>query len=123
VQRKKLYSDILERFININVTSAALREIDRYGGVDEYLLNAPKLESETGEKLKKILEFKIKSASRTGQKVGIDLFLDKHSQLKETIETSTKTLSEGEKLAKLVSEIDQTSNSLPNSNASPQELR
>lgn len=62
VQRKKLWSDILQRPIDINVTTHALRQIDRVGGVDNYLLHTPsvKLASETGDRLRKLLQDKAK---------------------------------------------------------------
>eukprot|EP00299_Pterocystis_sp_00344_P005714 c17454_g1_i1.p1 GENE.c17454_g1_i1~~c17454_g1_i1.p1 ORF type:complete len:152 (-),score=28.49 c17454_g1_i1:15-470(-) len=38
VQSKRLWSDILNRFIHFNVTTNVLRTIDKKGGLDSYLL-------------------------------------------------------------------------------------
>ena len=38
VQRKRLYSEALGELVRLNVTTHALRCIDRYGGLDRYLL-------------------------------------------------------------------------------------
>ena len=38
-ERKRLYSEILDRMIPIQVTSHALRCIDKAGGLDNYVLN------------------------------------------------------------------------------------
>ncbi|KAF1991402.1 hypothetical protein K402DRAFT_308506, partial [Aulographum hederae CBS 113979] len=38
VQRKKLFSVALNRFIRVKLTARALRTIDKVGGLDEYLL-------------------------------------------------------------------------------------
>ncbi|KAI9833398.1 MAG: 39S ribosomal protein L24, mitochondrial [Phylliscum demangeonii] len=42
VQSKRLWSDALNRFIRIRVTTRALRTIDKVGGLDEYLLGDSK---------------------------------------------------------------------------------
>lgn len=62
VQRKALWSDLLGRSISLNVTTAALRNIDRLGGLDEYILNTPpsKLASEKGEALRRQLNAQLK---------------------------------------------------------------
>lgn len=36
--RKHLHSDILDRKVSLNVTARVLRTIDKYGGLDQYLL-------------------------------------------------------------------------------------
>ncbi|ORX52014.1 hypothetical protein DM01DRAFT_235485, partial [Hesseltinella vesiculosa] len=38
VQTKKIYSDALQRFFQLKVTTAVLRTIDKKGGLDKYLL-------------------------------------------------------------------------------------
>lgn len=40
VQRKRLYSAALAESIPIKMTMAALRDVDKAGGLDEYLLKA-----------------------------------------------------------------------------------
>lgn len=47
VQRKRLYSDALGKFLRVRVTARVLRTIDKCGGLDEYLL---------GEKSQRIKE-------------------------------------------------------------------
>jgi large subunit ribosomal protein L28 len=41
VQYKKLYSEVLDEMIKFHVTASALRSIDKYGGLDNYLLKSP----------------------------------------------------------------------------------
>ncbi|KAG0175363.1 39S ribosomal protein L24, mitochondrial [Apophysomyces sp. BC1034] len=38
IQSKKLFSESLQRFIDLKVTTAVLRTIDKKGGLDKYLL-------------------------------------------------------------------------------------
>lgn len=54
VHRKKLYSELLDESFHINVTTAALRTIDKMGGLDNYILYTKdeKLDSLFGLKLK-----------------------------------------------------------------------
>ena len=40
VQKKRLYSEILDEMVNFHVTTSALRTIDKYGGVDNYLMKS-----------------------------------------------------------------------------------
>lgn len=59
---------MLGRCISINVTTAALRLIDRHGGVDNYLLNTPdeELASAAGSTLKrKLLDTQQRNAYET----------------------------------------------------------
>ncbi|KAL2643856.1 hypothetical protein R1flu_011443 [Riccia fluitans] len=48
VQTKRLFSLALDKYIRVNITTHALRCIDKAGGIDEYLLNIPdrKLEND-----------------------------------------------------------------------------
>ncbi|XP_022751819.1 uncharacterized protein LOC111300457 [Durio zibethinus] len=50
VQQKRLFSYILDRHIQVKVTTHALRCIDKAGGIDEYLLKTPyhKMDTEMG---------------------------------------------------------------------------
>ncbi|PSC73390.1 54S ribosomal mitochondrial [Micractinium conductrix] len=45
---KRLYSHVLQRMVQLRVTAAALRDIDKVGGIDAYILNTPdkKLQSD-----------------------------------------------------------------------------
>lgn len=38
VQFKKVYSEVLDEMVQFHVTTSALRTIDKYGGLDNYLL-------------------------------------------------------------------------------------
>ena len=40
IQTKKLYSDSLQQFIKMKVSTKALRSIDKAGGLDSYLMKA-----------------------------------------------------------------------------------
>ena len=40
VQHKRVYSEILDEMIPFHITTSALRSIDKYGGLDEYLLKS-----------------------------------------------------------------------------------
>lgn len=54
VHRKRLWSDILQRFVRINVTTRVLRWMDKVGGLDNYLLKTrdDKIDSIKGNKIK-----------------------------------------------------------------------
>jgi len=41
LQSKSLLSDTLGKSIRFRVTTSAMRTVERYGGLDEYLLNTP----------------------------------------------------------------------------------
>ena len=40
VQYKRVYSEVLDEMIKFHITTSALRSIDKYGGLDEYLLRS-----------------------------------------------------------------------------------
>lgn len=40
LQKKKVYSEILDEMIPFHLTTSALRSIDKMGGLDEYLLRS-----------------------------------------------------------------------------------
>ena len=40
VQEKRVYSEILDAMIPFHLTTSALRSIDKYGGLDQYLLKS-----------------------------------------------------------------------------------
>lgn len=54
MQRKRLWSDALGRHVRIHLTTAVLRTIDFYGGLDNYLLQTSdrKIDSVLGSQLK-----------------------------------------------------------------------
>lgn len=54
VQKKLFYSEILDRYIKVNVTTTTLKKIKYYGTFDNYILVSPpgKLMSYFGEYLK-----------------------------------------------------------------------
>ncbi len=57
VQRKRLYSATLGRQLAVSVTTTALRSIDRFGGLDEYVLRSQQgqMRSAFGERLRRTL--------------------------------------------------------------------
>lgn len=66
VQRKRLYSAALDESIPIKMTMAALRDVDKAGGLDEYLLKQSSLKhlGEFGLHLKaQILEARAENAA------------------------------------------------------------
>lgn len=40
VQYKRVYSEVLDEMVPFHITTSALRSIDKYGGLDEYLLKS-----------------------------------------------------------------------------------
>lgn len=58
VQKKKYYSEILDNTIDIRLTTAAMRCIDKAGGFDAYIYHTPekKLQSMLGMALKRRLK-------------------------------------------------------------------
>lgn len=54
IQPKKLYSASLDQTLKLKVTTAVLREMDRCGGLDQYLLKRWKSEKETEMMLGKL---------------------------------------------------------------------
>jgi len=49
VFKKRLYSEILDEMIRFHVTAKALRTIDKYGGLDNYLLHNKHIKDGEGE--------------------------------------------------------------------------
>ncbi|KAI7902596.1 uncharacterized protein BX663DRAFT_63433 [Cokeromyces recurvatus] len=67
VQNKKLYSESLSKFIEVKVTTAVMRTIDKKGGLDKYLLETrdKNLFSEKALELKsKILQHNKRQADK-----------------------------------------------------------
>ena len=66
VHPAKLWSAILARPISINCTAAALRAVDRAGGVDNYLLRTSdeRLASAAGTRLRRLLLDTLKRDAR-----------------------------------------------------------
>ncbi len=74
VHRKRLWSDVLQRFVRINVTSRVLRWMDKVGGLDNYLLKTrdDKIDSIKGNKIKlEILRKLEKKANATAATVSV----------------------------------------------------
>ena len=63
VQRKRLWSQTMACWLRFNVTTHALRCIDKAGGIDAYLLRTPetKLNSIAGANAKRMLQDHIAS--------------------------------------------------------------
>ncbi|BDA43120.1 probable 50S ribosomal protein L28 at N-terminal half [Coccomyxa sp. Obi] len=72
VQSKAIYSEALDRMVRLNVTTAAMRTIDKYGGLDAYLLETPdeKLASDVGSKLKEQIRAALVKQKQQGQTSG-----------------------------------------------------
>jgi len=71
VQRKRLFSAILDKPVTISVTTTALRTIDRFGGLDEYILRSQpgQLKSAFGETLRRELKKHAESAEKYKERV------------------------------------------------------
>mmetsp|Transcript_1505 Transcript_1505/g.5156 ORF Transcript_1505/g.5156 Transcript_1505/m.5156 type:complete len:123 (-) Transcript_1505:1188-1556(-) len=69
VQSKRLYSETFEQMIPLKVTTAALRAIDRSGGLDKYLLRTrdDRLASLKGIQLKDALMRRLEKLARDGE--------------------------------------------------------
>ena len=67
VQKKKYYSEILDTTIDIRLTTAAMRWIDKAGGFDAYIYHTPekKLESKLGMALKERMQDVVKKFDLT----------------------------------------------------------
>ena len=46
MQMKRIYSEVLDEMLRFHVTTSALRTIDKYGGLDNYLLNSRHVSTE-----------------------------------------------------------------------------
>ncbi|KAI9477103.1 hypothetical protein BDB00DRAFT_859421 [Zychaea mexicana] len=69
VQSKKLYSETLQKFLELKVTTSVLRTIDKKGGLDQYLLETrdKNLFSEKAVQLKNsVLKQQQKNSPTTG---------------------------------------------------------
>lgn len=53
VHRKRLYSETFDKMIRFQVTTSALKAIDKYGGLDNYLLHSPYVTEGVGHMWKK----------------------------------------------------------------------
>ncbi|KAL4423073.1 hypothetical protein ABPG77_005878 [Micractinium sp. CCAP 211/92] len=73
VHNKRLYSHILDSMVRLRVTTAALRNIDKAGGIDAYILNTPdsKLQSDTAVELRqRMIRQLLKESARAEQQPG-----------------------------------------------------
>ncbi|CEF97699.1 Ribosomal protein L28 [Ostreococcus tauri] len=68
VQKKRVYSELLERMIPMRVTTKALRCMDKAGGLDEYILKTrdDKLASEFAIALKAQLRAALRAKEASG---------------------------------------------------------
>ena len=68
VQKKKMYSELLDKDFKIPVTTSVLRTIEKYNGFDNYILNYPVRKfqahgSEIALDLRKQMQEKLKESS------------------------------------------------------------
>ncbi|KAL4448563.1 hypothetical protein ABPG75_005782 [Micractinium tetrahymenae] len=67
---KRLYSHILDRMVQLRVTTAALRNIDKAGGIDAYIMNTPdsKLQSDAAVELRqRMIRRLLRESHKAGQ--------------------------------------------------------
>ena len=67
VFRKRLYSEILDEMIQFHVTTSALRTIDKYGGLDNYLLKNKNVTEGEGWQVKQKLLARMKHYDSIGK--------------------------------------------------------
>ena len=46
MQKKRVYSEVLDEMLRFHITTSALRTIDKYGGLDDYLLKSRHVSTE-----------------------------------------------------------------------------
>ena len=62
LQRKNIYSDILNQMVRLKISTKAIKSIECAGGFDKYIVSAPSSKlSNKALKLKKAIKKKIKS--------------------------------------------------------------
>lgn len=79
VFRKRIYSEILDEMIQFHVTTSALRTIDKYGGLDHYLLNSRHVTEGEGWLVKQRLLQRIEHCEKIGEDVLPDIKLPKNN--------------------------------------------
>ncbi|CAM9125872.1 unnamed protein product, partial [Ascophyllum nodosum] len=72
VQKKALFSEILDDWIKFNLTTHALRCVDKAGGIDKYLLKMPDkwLNSSQGVNAKRKIQETLASRIASGELAG-----------------------------------------------------
>ncbi|CAL5221729.1 g3978 [Coccomyxa viridis] len=67
---KAVYSEALDRMVRLNMTTAALRHIDKVGGLDNYILNVPKQkqQSDLAQQLRQRIEAALQKPLRDALK-------------------------------------------------------
>ena len=60
VFKKRVFSEILDEMVAFNLTTSALRSIDKAGGLDNYLLTSKHVTSGEGLQIKKRITKKLK---------------------------------------------------------------
>ena len=60
VFKKRVFSEILDEMVAFNLTTSALRSIDKAGGLDNYLLTSKHVTSGEGLQIKKRIMKKLK---------------------------------------------------------------
>ncbi|KAK9813979.1 hypothetical protein WJX73_007728 [Symbiochloris irregularis] len=70
VHHKRLYSEALDRMIRLRVSTTALKTIDKYGGLDRYLLATPdrRLQSDVGAELRQKIQAVLAAARQPATK-------------------------------------------------------
>ncbi|CAM9490490.1 unnamed protein product [Pylaiella littoralis] len=74
VQKKALYSQVLDEWIKFKLTTHALRCVDRAGGIDKYLLKTPDkwLNSTQGSNAKRKIEEALAAKVAAGELSGME---------------------------------------------------
>eukprot|EP00752_Nemacystus_decipiens_P004467 g4079.t1 len=74
VQKKALYSEVLDEWIKFQLTTHALRCVDRAGGIDKYLLKTPDkwLNSAQGSNAKRKIQEALAAKLAAGELTGFE---------------------------------------------------
>jgi large subunit ribosomal protein L28 len=73
VQRKRLWSVVLQSWLKFSVTTRALKCIDKCGGIDEYLMETKdvKLQSVAGQNAKRMIQHRLDQEQKWKDALGV----------------------------------------------------
>ena len=70
LQRKNIYSDILNQMVRLKISTKAMKSIDYVGGFDKYIVSIPNNKlSGKALKLKKVIKQKINKSLKVEKKI------------------------------------------------------
>ena len=70
LQRKNIYSDILNQMVRLKISTKAIKSIENAGGFDKYIISIPNTKlSSKALKLKKIIKNQITNSKKIQKKI------------------------------------------------------